>query len=357
MAARDPFPALDLRAILEEEYGMPGAAPERLPRGHTNASFGFAGADGRRFVLRQSWRGKPLEQVAREEAILAHLAARRGPPVPRLVPTRSGLPRATVPLDGAGPAAVLHLFEGLPGDVAYDWHEGEALARSPRRRRAVLGALAGLHGALAGAPVDPGGDPLARLRSRMAGIEEEAKGGKLALGPPVDGAIGDFLGSARAILDRALDLPWAEAPLRWCHGDFQLENILFVGDEISGVVDFDSLLWTRPEVDLAFALFGIARSRADEAFRWDEGRWEDGLGDYREAAAPLGIEPSEGFVGAGRRALLKDLFCLDQALQHLDCARKGIWELREEIGFLPCWREVLSSPAADRGRSEEDPRG
>jgi Ser/Thr protein kinase RdoA (MazF antagonist) len=348
--AHRAFPPVDVPALLRKEYGWSAITVARIERGHTNASFLITLQDGRQAVLRQSWPGKPLAQVLLEEAMLAHLGRQAdAPAVPRVIPTLEGLPRSLARVDAGSVAC--HLFEALPGQVRYEWHDTERLSRSPSDQRALADALASLHAALGRFPRAAATHPLARIRERLV----ELRGSCLPRGghhPGPDGShfhldssrldLSLFCEEAALILARAESLPWSEAALQYCHGDFQLANVLFRGDEVSGIVDFDSLMFSARELDLAFALFSVSRKRDDSAFGWDEGLWHACLRHYGDAARELRVPPSRAFLDGAALPLLKKLFCLDQALLHLECARRGIWEIAEGIGFFSCFREVLS---------------
>ena len=148
-----PFPTVDLPVVLKEEYGLSVLRLSRIEQGHTNASYDLTPDGERRFVLRQSWRGKPWAQILREESLLSFLAREQpGVPAPRIVPTASGRPRAVVETD-CGPV-FCHLFEKLPGCVPYRWHDSSALLASEGHQRSLAAALARLHAALASFTVD-----------------------------------------------------------------------------------------------------------------------------------------------------------------------------------------------------------
>jgi aminoglycoside phosphotransferase len=201
-----------------------------------------------------------------------------------------------------------------------------------------MAALARLHAALAAFPFPARSQPLARLHERLQRLEGRRRlAGSRRMALDLD----SFHAGAGDILAAAESLPWEAASFQYCHGDFQLENVLFAGGEVSGIVDFDSLMFSARELDLAFALFSICRARDDRAFRWDAALLDSCLGHYLDAARDWGCPPSPDFFEGANLDLLRKLFCLDQALQHLDCAARGIWELAGGIGFLSCYREVL----------------
>ena len=268
--------------------------------GHTNQSH-LVFADGGRYVLRRSWRGKPVEQLEREAAVLDAL---RAWPVPRLLETRDGA--RFVVADGQA----LQLFHVRDGDRAPRWFgsgDGE-------RMRAAMAQLARLHGALAPLPAAPG-DPLRWLRAR-----HERVAARSLASLPVD---------APAILRRidALLAARAPAPLQWLHGDYHLGNLLWRGDELAAVVDFDDSDRGAPASEALLALFALSRTSREDHFEFDRALWDIGFAAYAALRGAPVLDCAD----------LEALFCAYQVLIHLEAAQRGLWPLAPGIGFWPCW--------------------
>jgi Ser/Thr protein kinase RdoA (MazF antagonist) len=328
---------IDAARLLAEHYGRVPTSITTTPRGHTNRS-AFVDCGGEALVLRCSWAGKPDAAIAREERLLAYLAAEAPElPVPRIVPTLRGGCHVRVPEE----ARFVHLFRRLPGEPRYGWKGPCSTAHA----RAAGAVLARLHAALRGARDVPGDDPLGIPRERLLHLDRDAaRDAALRLDRALGDAMPRFFALAEAMLDDARGLP-DEGPVQWVHGDFQLENLLFCGGEVSGVVDFDGARAGTPALDLAFALFSVARcGHVERRFTFDDALFRAGLEGYQSAARRLGI-PGGGSQIRGRTAILdrlERLYCLDQALMHLDAHARGIWRLAVGIGFLPCVRRVLA---------------
>ena len=300
--------------VLAEDYGLPGATLHPLPRGHTNDS-SSVDAPGGRFVLRVAWRGKALGAVLDEERLLH--ALRHTNITPRVVLTRAGALRSGV--DGR----VAHLFHRLPGAT-------RDVAPSPAQARAALATLARLHDALRAVPCD-GSDPVASLRARAVRVFD----GDIPRWPAdVTAALPRVRRRIADVLQQATSALAGQRP-QWLHGDYHLGNLLFTRDAVTGVVDFDDCGTGAPAVDLAVALYALARDPAHEpALRFDPALWRAGAAAYG-VASPW-REPD---------ALAEDLFCVHQALLHLEASRRGLWALAPGIGFYPCFNALCGDGA------------
>ncbi len=79
----------------------------------------------------------------------------------------------------------------------------------------------------------------------------------------------------------------AAQPSQWLHGDYHLGNLLFTRDAVTGVVDFDDCGAGAPAVDLAVALYALARDPTHEpALRFDPALWRAGAAAYGPAGSP-----------------------------------------------------------------------
>jgi hypothetical protein len=191
------------------------------------------------------------------EAVTSHLAA-RGLATPRLVRTRAG--------------AAWHDHEGSAWR-ALTWIDGATVHRLPDARWAeAAGALVGrFHAAVADlrhdyahtrAGVHDTPAHLARLAALVAAAEARpAEGAELIAGI----ALGrEILGAATAL--PPLPGP-AAVPLRHCHGDLKISNLLFSTDPPRGVclVDLDTLGRSTLAFELGDALRSWCNPRGEDA--------------------------------------------------------------------------------------------
>jgi homoserine kinase type II len=230
MAVYTPLTQLEL-AQVTRAYGLP--APDRAvaePKGSVNTNY-HLWAGGRRWFLRVN-EGKTDAEVAFEAKVLRHLEASRFPAV-RLVPAaEDGPSHVTV----AGKQAMLFAF--VPGEEL-ERHEVTAA-----RCRAVGDAMGRLHDlarSFDGERRNPYGP--ARVASWVAELEPDGGG---------DPEVGAALPMIRDELARSAALPAAPAGL--VHGDLFLDNVLWVGDELSALLDWEMSCTDAFAYDLAVAV-------------------------------------------------------------------------------------------------------
>jgi homoserine kinase type II len=211
-------------------FGLP--APERVrpePKGGVNTGY-HLWAGGRRLYLRVS-EGKTDADVAFEVEVLRFLADARYP-VPTLELAPDG--RAAIPVAGR-PALLFHYAAG---------EELAADAVTPDRCRRVGELLARLHDLAA---AFPGGRPNPHGPARVA--EWLA-----ALGP--DGGGDAEVAAALPLLEdelaRAAALPGA--PRGLVHGDLFRDNVLWIGDRVGTVLDWEMACSETFAFDLGVAL-------------------------------------------------------------------------------------------------------
>lgn len=204
--------------------------------------------DAGRLFLRVN-EGKAEDDVRREAAIVAHVAA-RGVPTPAPLQTADGAPFVRL---GTG-AALVSLFPWLPGRVL----RRDALA--PAHAAAAGRALARLHRAGADFPDRrPGRYEPDEIRRRLAAIEGAAAG---------DPALAEACAALRPELDALERERRADLPVGLIHGDLFLDNVLFTDDgALSALLDFEQASWGRLAYDVAVTLLAFAFGRDD--FRAD----------------------------------------------------------------------------------------
>ena len=277
--------------------------------------------DGRRFLRINE--GKAREDVAREAAIVGHLAE-RGVPTPRPLPALTGEPW----LDWRGVQVSL-----------FPWVEGRTLLRSelaPEHAAQAGVALARMHRAgLDYGDRRPGRyepDEISRRFVQLAGPAAE---------DPALAAASAELGPELARLGRDRR-PDGEVMLGLIHGDLFIDNALFRGTSLSALLDFEQASWGRLVYDIAVSVLAFGFGADD--FREDVTRaFIDGYTDTRP-------------VSEGERAAFGDELCF--AACRFTVTRITDVYQRREAGAPPGkdFRRYLSRLRAVKSRllSEDD---
>ncbi|WP_321880138.1 phosphotransferase [Paraburkholderia bannensis] len=308
-----------LETLLLQHWNVRAVQLEALSSGHTNKTYRVQEV-ARTAILRVSWPGKTAAQVQREEAMLRHLSVcARTPSLPRLLPTLSG-ESCVQAADGCW----LHLFESIDGVAGMP---RDALQGTTDAMR----ALAHLHAGMATLDAHEA-SPLAWLQMRHARVAaREAPRLSVDLSPHyllLMDSMGALFAQAHA---------WIDGPAQWLHGDYQAGNLLFKGQALTGVIDFDDVGLGSRWLEAAFALFALSRdATVEERFVFDSKLWSRGLAAYAGACG----QAAPGWMHVESPALMH-LFCTDQLLIHLEAAQRGLWTPGTGMGFLACWRELL----------------
>jgi homoserine kinase type II len=228
----------DVRAILRD-FGIDGyRAHQPIPVGTINTNVRLETDAGALFLRVNE--GKSIDDVGREATILAHLA-RRGVPTPVPLASTTGQPFVL------WQEQIVSLFPWVPG---------RTLARAelaPAHAAAAGAALARLH--LAGADFPdhrPGRyepDEIERRLARVAAL------GRPELGPAVTILTAELASLAG---ERAPGLPTG-----LIHGDLFVDNVLFDGDALGALLDFEQAAWGRLAYDLAVTLLAFSFGRDD----------------------------------------------------------------------------------------------
>lgn len=237
----------DVRAVLAG-FGLDGAGyvgHRPIAAGTINTNVAVETA-ARRLFLRIN-EGKAVEDVEREGAIVAHVAA-RGVATPAPLRTPQGEP-----------------FLRWQGTFVslFPWVAGRTLGRAdigPEHARDTGRALARLHGAGADyADHRPGRyepDEIQRRLDRIAA---------LASGDPVLAGAAAILGPALA---RLAGERRAELPTGLIHGDLFIDNVLYDdAGALTALLDFEQASWGRLAYDLAVSVLAFGYGRDD--FRAD----------------------------------------------------------------------------------------
>lgn len=269
-------------------FGLP--PPDQVqpePRGRVNTSY-HLWAGGERWFLR-------LAEAAGEEAVRFEAEVQRYLfearfPVPRLVTTTAGQPFAVV----AGKPAML--FAYAPGE---ELAAAEVDAGRCRRIGEQLGRLHDLSAGFTLERANPyGPETLARWVAELGGAADEEARAALPL--------------FREELAAAAALPGA--PRGLCHGDLFADNVLWLGDRVGYLLDWEMACTEAFAWDLAVAV--------------DAWCWVDGAHDHRRAVALL-----EGY--RGRRKLEPETAAALQPYARLQAVRWALGRLRTFPGGRP----------------------
>lgn len=311
-----------LELLLMKHWNIRPTRIHPLSTGHTNKTYRIDCAS-RAFALRVSWSGKLAAQVRREASMLDHLSlAQYLPALPRVQLTvdRQSCVRAD---DGSW----LHLFAHIDGTPGLPSDAEPAIVDAMR-------TLAHLHAAMVALPASTS-DPLAWLNERYARVSAR----------PAPALKASLLEHYALLLRRigvhiAAAAAWVRGPVSWLHGDYHAGNLLFIDSAVSGVLDFDDVGQGAHWLETAFALFALARDASIEArFTFDVRLWDTGLRAY------MSLHPGDDDASVYlrvKRDALRDLFCVEQVLIHLEAAQRGLWIPGPGMGFLACRQQLLA---------------
>lgn len=245
---------------------------ERDARGTVNTSFfidTLKGAVPGRYFLRRYKPGIRPEEIVFEHALIDHLTARGTCPVARVHRTRDGASFVHLDTPVVG-GAFYAIFDYLPGEDRYTWVNPRC---TPRELRAAGRLLAQFHSDVAtlAAPGRRAEPKIAELLPRIEGIWAECLSRPTATGfdrfaAQHDRMVRGSITDTSSILRRAA----GHLPEVIVHSDYHPGNLRFLGDEISGLVDFD---WAKVDLrafDVGLALWYFCVSwqgRADGRLR------------------------------------------------------------------------------------------
>lgn len=236
-------------------------APTVLARndaGFINDNWLVADASGERYVLRAYRRVRDPQRIAFQLAFQEHLLANGFPTAP-VVGTRTGEPFASV--EGVH-WALFGLVEGHEFDFS-----SVAQAREAGRRLTQFEAVAaGYSGPVVDPPVIEVATWLAPVsshvwRASMLTDRHEERLRELHAGPEYADDLA-FFGQWRREaaqtwpVDRLSALPDA-----WLHCDYHGRNMVFQGDDLAGLFDFDFVARGPRTYDVARGLFNFGRER------------------------------------------------------------------------------------------------
>jgi homoserine kinase type II len=254
-----------LRGVAAPATDLSYVGHQPIATGTVNTNLRVETAAGPLFVRINE--GKSEDDVRREAEIVAHAAA-RGVPTPAPLRTAGGEP-----------------FVRWSGELAsvFPWVAGRTLRRpelAPAQAAQVGRALAALHRAGADLPDRRAGryepDEIRRRFERIAALAR----------PELAEAVAT-LGPELAALERERA---AAVPLGLIHGDLFMDNVLFEGDDLRALIDFEQASWGRLAYDVAVTTLAFGFGRDD--FRADVVR---ALLDGYAAARPPAADERAAF--------------------------------------------------------------
>jgi Ser/Thr protein kinase RdoA (MazF antagonist) len=299
-----------LRVLVQWPVTRQGAVVSPAPsRGLSGAGVWKVAADGEEFALRRWPHQMHAEQLSLIHTVQALLGAYGPPVVPRLQYTESG--------------ATLVTMEDCFWELA-TWRPGFADFRAqptPARLRGAMRTLAHIHQTANERIVTPWplhleldyGRAVAssqRLRSKSAhrralrlGELVKAEGqaalhNALARTPPeLTPLVRDGIALIRELapMEHAKSLHWQrqDLALQYRLGDVHHDHVLFVGDEVTGIIDFGAVDFDSPAGDVARLLGSLVGD--------DREQWAQGLEAYRSVwrLTPLEAEAAAYFHTSG----------------------------------------------------------
>jgi len=234
--------APDVREILSTFGFAPEAYQGHAPiaAGTVNTNVRVETTTGPRFLRINE--GKTADDVAREAAIVAFVAA-RGVPTPAPARTAAGMPYAT--------------WQGEFVSL-FPWSAGRTLTRAdmtPDYARQAGAALGKLH--RAGATFSdhrPGRYEPDEIDRRLAHILTVADG---------DAALGEAIAILQPELATLAGERRPDVPLGLIHGDLFIDNVLYDGPSLASLLDFEQASWGRLVYDVAVTVLAFAFGRED----------------------------------------------------------------------------------------------
>jgi Ser/Thr protein kinase RdoA (MazF antagonist) len=290
--------------------------------GYSNQNFHVTDEQEQQYVLRISRANRSVESLQAEKHILYSLEQAGFTLAPRLYSS----PDDNIQLN----ARFTTLFRWRPGSIPCLWWQQCSIDQLEQ----IFAHLAALHQAMEGIPGLSASLSIPTLPPHPPEHLEATMTGQYVIRTwPL------FYDSAlRLQTDIIQQFPWHAAGWQWTHGDIQLENTLFEEQRFSAFLDFEQVSWGAREKDAIFSAFRVCKEGAsDEPFQYDEYRLSRAIDTYRQSHPTLCASFFTEYD-----TYWKPYFCLDQAMLYITNAFDGIWQLREGIGFLPCYNEVLN---------------
>ncbi len=251
---------MDLKQIIESHYNLGEVhSSEKLDKGLVNTSYlvqTMAGKTVSKYVLRKYKAGTPPAKIDFEHALLQHLSDKNFSIACSLQPTKEGQtywiePPATAQAGNA----IYAVFAWLPGENPYRWDNPNCTFKELSN---AAKTLAQYHAHVS--DWRPLGKVSPPPTIEILPVIQENISAYAANIPQTDfehylqknqGVLLNALEQLRHALNRQ---DYKELPALAIHGDYHPENLLFLNQEVVGMLDFD---WAKMDVrgfDVAFAL-------------------------------------------------------------------------------------------------------
>lgn len=248
-------PVAELNAVLDHYDLGQLHETEKDRRGTVNTSYVIDlqkdGVPARYFLRRYKAEIRP-EEIVFEHALIDHLTARGNCPVARVHRTRDGA--SFLQLDVAG-RAYYAIFDYLPGEDRYTWVNPRC---TPRELSGAGALLAQFHSDVAALRA-PGRRAEAKIADLLPVIGEAWSE---CLARPEENVFTRYAARSGSLVRRSLaetEAALARAkgglPEVTIHSDYHPGNLRYLGEEISGLVDFD---WAKVDLrtfDVALAVW------------------------------------------------------------------------------------------------------
>jgi homoserine kinase type II len=219
---------------------------QHIRRGHVNEKWLVETTEGRYLLKCRHPSLSAPRQVDAQHALMGHLRA-VGFPVPALISTRY----ATSFLEVEGEVYEVQAYlAGIPCDPAQPAH----LATAARTLGWYHDAVQGFDSPALHRPAERYGPPA--LGQIIERLKKPWRGRTAA---QLDLSIGELQRHARDLEARFRE--FGPLPALVIHGDYYADNLIFQGDRVVGVIDFDLAHWCSRAMEVAEALLAFATER------------------------------------------------------------------------------------------------
>jgi len=321
----------DVCRILRNNYDLSFVTYEEINQGYSNRHFYLIDTGGNKYIARVSNPAKKDSDFIIEEYVLFNLSLmNKGCQIPVLI--RNNTNELYTPIQANSHLRV-HLFKYLDGETSYLWWE----VPSKEHLLSIVSKYKLLNKKLMSIPCNNASFFTDRYFDTLELLNESQWISKQIVKQELEGNLNKFISCAFLILNRAKGI-LEEYDQQFVHGDIQLENILFLNDEVSGIIDFEFAEFGYEVVDVVFSAFRICKSgREDSSYLlidremfnlFIKSYYSDSMETYDRITCNY--------------SFWLTFFALQQSLLYLNNAVKGSWILDYNIGFLPCYNTVIA---------------
>jgi homoserine kinase type II len=271
--AADESKLEEIVETIERNFGLRVRSAEPLERGWLNRKWKLATDDGERFAKQYHPERYRLHEPEKLHAALLRQMElnEAGLPCPRLFGV-AGEPILSTP---TGVRFVVTDFR--PGVVIEPGGTNVNQMRSLGRVAGMMHALLNDRGSDSSATITPEWEPESPVRMMEGWRRQWAASEQGKLGP---GGFAAALERQRDLIERLVVGQFAVCPVGWTHWDLWADNVLFAGDEVSALLDFDRMRVLYPELDVARAVMSFALDAEASVMR--KALVEAFLAGYRE---------------------------------------------------------------------------